>query len=136
MRIIIGSAGLGLGLVMFFAAACGRGEVRGPEVATTTSVQLVGNEDAVQRITGARCEREYLCNKIGPGKSYETREACMNELGHNKRADLGAEECGRGISEPDLQDCLHDIHEEKCENPLDAISRLAACRKGKLCVSR
>jgi hypothetical protein len=135
MRITIVGAGIALALCLA-SAACGRGEVRGPEVAATTSSLVVGNVGAIDRITAARCDREVACNNTGPGKHYETREACMNELGHDKRADLNAEECSRGISEPDLNDCLHDIHEEKCGNPLDSISRLAACRKGKLCLKR
>ena len=132
----ITTMGTGIGLVLFLAsAACGRGEIKGPEVAETTS-SVVGNEGAIDRITAARCDREVACNNVGAGKSYGTREACMNELGHNKRADLNPEECGRGISEPDLNDCLHDIRDEKCGNPLDSLSRLAACRKAKLCLSR
>jgi hypothetical protein len=128
--------GVGLGLFLTLLAACGRGAVRGPEVASTTSVEIVGNEGAVERITGARCDREFMCNNIGDGKKYDSRAACNNQIGHDNRATLNAEECPRGISEPDLSDCLHDIHEEKCGNPLDSISRLAACRKGKLCVGR
>jgi hypothetical protein len=127
---LVSSIGLGLA-----AMACGHGSVKGPEVATTTSTQITSNESAVARITNARCDREVACNSVGPGKSYDTREACTNELGHNKRADLNIEECAGGISEPDLNDCLHDIHEEKCGNPLDQISRIAACRKGKLCLT-
>lgn len=132
MRIIIGLGGLSLAVAL--TAACGRGEVKGPNVPTTTSAHIASNEDAIQRITTARCERELACNNIGAGKSYSTREACTNELGHDKRADIRAEECPRGISEPDLNDCLADIRSEKCGNPLDSISRLAACRKGKLCL--
>jgi hypothetical protein len=131
MRTILTSACVGL--ILCLAAGCGRGEVRGPDAPTTTSVQIVGNEAAVDRITDARCEREEMCNDVGAGKKFDTRQACANELGHDKRAVLNPDECPRGISEPDLRDCLHDIHEEKCGNPLDAISRLAACRKAKLC---
>ncbi len=122
-------------LILGVSAACGRGEVRGPDAPiTTTAARITGNEDAVSRITAARCDREVACNNVGSGKSYATREACTTELGHDKRADLRAEECPRGISSPDLADCLTDIKSEKCGNPLDSISRLAACRKGKLCL--
>ena len=136
MRIIIGLGGLGLAVAL--TAACGRGEVKGPDapITTSTAAHITSNDTAIQRVTNARCDREVACNNIGGGKSYSTREACMNELGHDKAADLRAEECPRGISEPDLHDCLTDIKSEKCGNPLDSISRIAACRKGKLCVER
>ena len=132
MRNIIGIGGFCFAVAL--TAACGRGEVKGPDAPTMTSAHITSNETAIQRITAARCDREVSCNNIGSGKAYNTREACANELGHDKRADLRAEECPRGISEPDLNDCLTDIKSEKCGNPLDSISRLAACRKGKLCL--
>jgi Family of unknown function (DUF6184) len=136
MRIIIALGGLSLAVAL--TAACGRGEVKGPDapITTSTSARIATNDTAIERITTARCDREVACNNVGAGKSYGTREACTNELGHDKRADLRAEECPRGISEPDLNDCLADIRSEKCGNPLDSISRLAACRKGKLCLTR
>jgi hypothetical protein len=133
MRIVIGLTGLGLAVVL--GAACGRGSVKGPET-VTTSARVTGNDSAVERITAARCDREQACNNIGAHKGYETRAACTEELGHDKHADLSAAECPRGISEPDLNDCLHDIQTEKCGNPLDSLARLAACRKGKLCLER
>ncbi len=132
MRILIGLGGLSLAVAL--TAACGRGEVKGPNAPTMTSAHIATNEGAIERITAARCDREVACNNVGAGKSYDTREACTNKLGHDKRADLRAEECPRGISEPDLNDCLTDIKSEKCGNPLDTVSRLAACRKGKLCL--
>lgn len=125
-----------MGLTVALAGACGRAAVRGPDGPTTTSANIATNEDAIERITAARCDREVACNHIGAGKAYESRAACASELGHDKRADLRAEECPRGISAPDLHDCLADITSEKCGSPLDSISRLAACRKGKLCLER
>ncbi len=132
MRLLIGLSGMAVAVAL--TAACGRGEIKGPDAPVTTSAHIAPNESAIQRITEARCDREVACNNVGAGKSYGTRQACTNELGHDKRADLRAEECPRGISEPDLNDCLTDIKSEKCGNPLDSISRLAACRKGKLCL--
>ncbi len=125
-------------IIVGLAAACGRGEVRGPNSAATTvsGARIASNDDAVARITAARCTREVACNNVGPGKTYASRERCDAELGHNERADLRGGECPGGISAPDLDDCLADIASEKCGNPIDAISRLAACRKAKLCLAR
>ena len=116
-------------------AGCGRGSVKGPET-RTTSARITSTESAVERITAARCDREQACDNVGAHKSYETRATCEQELGNDKRADLSAAECPRGISEPDLNDCLHGIRTERCGNPLDSLSRLAVCRKGKLCLDR
>ncbi len=126
--------GLAVGAIL--VVACGRGEQKGPYYASTTSARIIGNDAAVERITAARCEREKMCNDIGPDKSYATLQACMNELGHDKAVDLRKEECPSGVAEADLSDCLTDIRNEKCGNPFDSVSRSAACRRGKLCVGK
>jgi hypothetical protein len=134
-RLLIGFVGCLAGLSVALASwGCGRGQTKGPYQATTTSAQVAANEDAISRVTAARCDREVACNNIGSGKTFDTREACVNQIGHDARADLRAEECPGGISEPDLNDCLADVRSEKCDGAMGAISRLAACRKGKLCL--
>jgi hypothetical protein len=134
MRIMIGLVGLGIGTLL--AVGCGRAETKGPDAPSTTSARVASNEDAIARITTTRCDREAACNNVGAGRSFETAAACTSQYGHDKRADLRAEECPRGISAPDLADCLAEIRSEKCGNPLDSASRIAACRKGKLCLEK
>ena len=100
----------------------------------TTGAGVVGNDDAVQRITAALCNRAQACNHLGKSEKYADEAACKREVGHDVQADLRGSECPRGIRQEKLGNCLQEIQNEKCGNPFDKISRLATCRTGKLCV--
>ena len=43
-------------------------------------------------------------------------------------------ECPRGVDSKELDECLESIKTESCNNPIDTISRLAACRTSDLCL--
>jgi hypothetical protein len=120
-------------LALFGAFVACRGESQ-PATTTTTGAQ-VANEDAIQRIADARCNREEACNNIGSGKQYDNRDACTRELSHNARADLRPENCG-ALDPNRLDQCLKDIRDEKCGNPLDKVVRLASCRQHELCLQK
>jgi hypothetical protein len=122
-----------MGALAALVVACRAGEER-PATTTTTAAQ-VANEDAINKITKARCDREESCNNVGTGKHYDDRDACTRELAHDARADLRAERCGV-IDPQKLDKCLSAIGDERCGNPLDAMSRLAACRQNQLCLQK
>ena len=98
-----------------------------------TNKPTVNNEQAIQSITGARCERETRCNNVGQGKTWATAEACRADLLAKNRNELRESECPVGIVQKELDECLADIRNEKCDNPLDTIGRLAACRSSDMC---
>jgi hypothetical protein len=128
-HVIITSAGL-----LVAIAACGRGEQKGPYAATLTSAQVTSSDSAAQQLADAECKREQLCDNIGAGKSYDSRDSCLTQKRREKLNDLRREECPRDVSTPDLKDCLHDIEARGCGNPLGALAKSAACRTGKLCI--
>ena len=101
---------------------------------TTTGAGIISSEDAVSHLTAGRCEREMDCNNIGTGKRFEDRGACEREVGHNLQADLRPSKCTYGIREDRMGECLQEMKNEKCGDPLDAMSRLATCRTGRLCL--
>ncbi|HVU02772.1 MAG TPA: DUF6184 family natural product biosynthesis lipoprotein [Polyangiaceae bacterium] len=85
-------------------------------------------------IVAARCDREVRCSNVGDGKSYEDRQACVRSLEGKTGDDLDANACSNGIDQPKLADCLAKIRAEDCGNPIDSLSRFAACRTGEICV--
>jgi hypothetical protein len=89
---------------------------------------------ALASISTARCDREVRCKHVGAKEKYRTRATCVSEMQRDKRDDLNSDVCPGGIREKELTECLQSIREEDCGNPLDAISRLNACRTGSLCV--
>jgi len=88
---------------------------------------------AVTSLATERCDREARCNNIGAKEKYKTRADCVAELERDKRDDLNSDVCRGGIRQKELNDCLQAVHDEACGNPLDAITRLTACRTGNLC---
>ena len=109
-----------------------------PKVDTTTitgaNVGAVSNESAIDRIVAARCARESACNNVGSDKRFTTRELCTSKIRGDMRDDLNAKDCPRGIESKELNECLVEIKNEDCNNPLDMIGRLAACRTSDLCL--
>ena len=101
---------------------------------STTGAGVVANDDAIKRLTDARCDRAKACNEIGAKEKYADESACKRENQHDLQADLRAGECPRGIRQEKLSNCVQEIHNEKCGNILDKVSRLATCRTGSLCI--
>jgi Family of unknown function (DUF6184) len=91
---------------------------------------------ALASIATARCDRELRCKNIGPNEKYLSTSECVSKLQNDKRSDINAQECPGGISDKALTSCLQAVREEDCNNPLDAISRLTACRTGNLCIEK
>jgi Family of unknown function (DUF6184) len=91
---------------------------------------------ALASIAAARCDREVRCKNVGTKEKYATRDECIAKVKEDKRDDINAKDCPGGVHEKQLNECLQAIRTEDCGNPLDAISRLSACRSGALCVSK
>jgi hypothetical protein len=60
---------------------------------------------------------------------------CTTKLSDEKSDDLNFKDCPRGIDKKELNECLASIKKEDCNNPLDSLSRLTACRSSDLCLS-
>jgi hypothetical protein len=100
---------------------------------TTVTGASLANNSAIERIVAARCEREAACRNIGPDKKHSSAQLCAEKLRVDMKSDLNAQECPAGIDQKELGECLESIRKEDCGNPIDSISRLAACRTGDMC---
>ena len=105
------------------------------EPATTTTTGAVSHDDAIMRLTTARCEREAACNNLGSGKKYADREACMSEAGQSARGTLRADQCAM-IDQSKLSSCLNDIKNERCSNPIDSLDSMTSCTRGKISIEQ
>lgn len=106
----------------------------GTTTVTGANVGVVNNDSAIERIVAARCAREAACNNVGGDKRFTSRELCTQKVRVDMREDLKSSECPRGIDAKELGECLEEIKNENCNNPIDTISRLAACRTSDLCL--
>jgi hypothetical protein len=89
--------------------------------------------DGINAISVARCDREVRCGGVGRGESYETRDQCIADLNQAGYDDLDAEACAKGLDQDALDQCLGEIHAERCGAPLDTLERLVTCRAASLC---
>lgn len=99
----------------------------GPGALTTTF------NDAVSNIASARCEREQRCNNVGAGKRYESLSACRAEVRASFSDDLNPSECRADVDHGELRECLEEVRNESCGNPVDTLERVVACRTSDLC---
>lgn len=129
-----------LGFVAFLGllAACDRNRERTSTSNTTTvtgaNVASVTTDAAIGRVVEARCAREVSCNNVGADKTYESRDLCTQKIKVDMKQDLSASDCPQGIDQKELDECLSAIHGESCNNPIEKIERLAACRTSDLCL--
>jgi hypothetical protein len=106
----------------------------GDTTLTGARIAAVSNEGAINRIIAARCQREATCKNIGSDKHFTSYDVCAKELRSKAQDDLKASECPKGIDGKELDECMEAIRTESCNNPIDTISRLAACRTSDLCL--
>lgn len=104
------------------------------ETTITGAAVGVSNDGAINRIIAARCQREATCKNVGSDKHFTSYEVCARELRDRVADDLKASECPKGIDSKELDECMESIRTESCNNPIDTISRLAACRTSDLCL--
>jgi hypothetical protein len=116
-------------------------ETRGTEVQTRSETARGGGpaaavSDAAQiSIASTRCEREMRCNNIGQGKRWATHSACVADIRASQADELNAQECPGGINAKELTECLQEIRNNDCNNPLDNLGRIMACRSSDLCLN-
>lgn len=89
---------------------------------------------ARNQITDARCAREQRCENIGDNKKYSSMDDCRATVRAEWKDDLNGVECPNGIDQTELDQCLGEIRGEDCGDPLDALSRVAACTTGQICI--
>jgi len=125
-RVIVGL--LLTGAIGLSASACRREE---RALGTTAAVEAAVARD---RIAEARCDLEQKCNKIGVGKDYADRNACTAKIKQRWQDELNFRDCPGGIDTKELNECLTEIRNNNCGNPLDTLGRIMACRSSDLCL--
>lgn len=117
-----------------FGDKSGAGDRVGTTTVTGADYGSLSNELAIERIVAARCARETSCNNVGPDKHFVNHDVCARELRSKLGDDLEPSECPRGVDPAAIDKCMESIRTESCNNPIDTISRLAACRAGDMCL--
>lgn len=101
---------------------------------TLTSGSWMANQVAVDRLTAARCAREVACSNVGPDKHFANDETCWRDVRKKVTEDIKPVDCPNGIDGKEVDSCIEAIRTESCTNPIDTMSRMAACQTSKLCL--
>jgi hypothetical protein len=121
-------------VVAVAVAACGHEYSESSTTTTTAAAQTaLPYQQAIDRIAGARCQRELRCDNVGANKHYVSFDGCTTQLRGEGMNELTTTECPRGLDTFQVNKCVADIQAERCENLLDTISRVSSCRTGSLC---
>lgn len=91
------------------------------------------NDEAVMRVTTARCERELACNKIGHGRAYEDQPTCLERIGALMDEAAGTNACPAGTDDVAVAACLLEIQRTPCGGELERSTNLPACTRSSLC---
>lgn len=89
--------------------------------------------DAITRIVEARCAREAACGFVGADQKWASSDACTEVVTREYADDLSAEDCPAGVDAKELDECIKESQNADCNNPIDVIGRVAACRTSDLC---
>ena len=124
----LGGWTLGLGLALMLGVGCGQS--RRPQTAggaPISAAQRKANESIVRSVARAHCDREERCDQIGPDAKYGTRAACLQRIRRDWHELLSSDECRAGVSKPALEQCLAELHAERCGDPFDTLARRRTC---------
>jgi Family of unknown function (DUF6184) len=105
----------------------------GPRMGVT-SAQFEPDSVVVERLAGARCNREQRCNDIGPDSAYATRQVCLQDIRGNISDDLNSFRCMSGVRGERLDGCAAALEREKCGPPFVTLARYGKCRAAATCV--
>jgi hypothetical protein len=125
------------------AAACGASTA---PVSTTTTTMApltiretviaapIRNDDAIERVTAARCGREVDCRNIGFDRTWTSYDGCTRDVRGAMRNTLGSG-CARGVGPLALQDCVDATRSQPCAPPTSAGGRIVSqCSSSSLCL--
>lgn len=102
-------------------------------VSSTTETGAIRYVTATARISGARCDREDVCDPFGEGKRHPSRHDCdVGEYGRTK-AELPEADCRNGIEDARVRACMDAIAQQDCLMLGDSLQTLDACTTSTLC---
>ncbi len=111
-----------------------RAEEAGREAERARTVPMtMAFTEALGNIATSRCEREQRCGHVGVSQRHPTLHACQASVRSSYSNDLNASDCPGGINRAELAECVAEVRNEDCNNPLDTLGRLAACRAADIC---
>jgi hypothetical protein len=99
-----------------------------------TERQAVADEDVIQRVSIARCDRSQSCSRIGPGATYHDRADCMAQQRVLVSKQLNTERCPGGIGETGVARCVKSLQIGECDMPGEIYGAASHCKVADMCI--
>jgi hypothetical protein len=99
-----------------------------------TAQQAATDDEVVERIAEAHCNRSASCNRVGPGAQYRSRNDCLSQLREATRKDVSACSCPGGIGEASLDQCVKSLENGECTGPGQLFGNVSHCKLNSLCI--
>jgi hypothetical protein len=90
-------------------------------------------EMAMARIVGGHCDREVVCNQVGPNKRFASRDVCAREHGQRVQDEIKRTDCANDIDTNKLQACLTSVAQQDCSRLNASLQNVDACKSATLC---
>jgi len=133
IQTMIGLAGIGV-----LVAACMGTDERARPASLPQVEAPITPEQAVSRITQARCDLEQQCGNIGEAKQFANMQHCLATHRDDLTRELGDDpDCRNGIRSVELDECLEDTRKIQCTgvmNLIDEFINTQECDSGSLCL--
>jgi hypothetical protein len=92
-------------------------------------------DNGIARIAAAKCDRAERCQHIMPGKEYDSRAQCESVMRGKLTDDIRLKDCRGGIDESELQECIKEVSDESCNNPVEKFTSHTQCRVSQICLN-
>jgi hypothetical protein len=104
--------------------------------ATTTSAAFIAEDVRLltNDITRERCDRAMRCKSIGSGMRFESRVDCESKLAGPIENAIGLDSCHGGLKKAQVDRCMNEIRNERCDMAFDDLSESTSCRSAGLCI--
>jgi hypothetical protein len=125
-----------MGIATGAIQGCGQEAVPVPVTPTSATERERAEQrqqEAVQTIAAAQCDRAQRCKTIGRDAEHATREHCLSVMREDARQVVG--ECRQGIDRGDLAQCVGEIQNQDCGMSLEGLQTWVACQSDDLCLS-
>lgn len=124
---------IGATVICGLAAAACSGETS-VGAATVTASNDVSRDQALDKITTERCNRELSCDNVGPDRYWTDMASCRDDVRRETRDYLKAESCDGNVDAYSLASCADAIRNAPCAaQGQGAVPQLAECRAARLC---
>lgn len=133
--VTVSCAALALGVV-----ACAHASSDPPPATATTTADTdppqsghtLTNENGINSLAKARCEREAQCHNLAAGDNKE-RHDCVQDVRDQQAKVLGPDACTSGIDKASMDKCAGLLQSQLCEGKLGPIEDFPECHADRLC---